>query len=330
VTKRWGLDFSLDGLRLREHAGLIRRAEELGYTDLWTVETWGHDGFTPLAYAAGVTERMRLGTGVVGVMTRGPALLAQQAAALADASDGRFVLGIGCSSEGIVSGWNGMPYGRPLGTMERTLDFLRTALAGERTETGFKLERAPDDPPAIILAAMRGRMLRLAAEKADGAFANFLPLGGLPQVMANLAGAPAGFEVACHFYCFPGPREEVELAARKLFTGYATVPGYEAFFRWLGYGEAIDPMVEAWHAGDRRAALAAAPWDLIEDTFVFGEPDEMRERIARFADGGVTLPVLTPVATPHRVADLVEAMAPASANGAVASPNGLAGAVRTA
>jgi probable F420-dependent oxidoreductase len=328
---RWGIDFSLDGLRLRDHADLIRRADELGYTDLWTVETWGHDGFTPLAYAAGRSDRIRLGTGVVGVMTRGPALLAQQSAALADASDGRFALGIGCSSEAIVSGWNRMPYGSPLGTMSAAIDFLRTALAGERTETGFKLERAPESPPPIILAAMRGRMLELAAEKADGAFANFLPLAGLPQVMSHLEGAPEGFEVACHFYCFPGPREEAELAARKLFTGYATVPGYEAFFRWLGYGEAIDPMVDAWRAGDRRGALAAAPWEVIEDTFLFGSPEEMRARVLRFAEGGVTLPVITPVSAPELVADLVETMAPVRVNGASGpGDDDLAGTIATA
>jgi probable F420-dependent oxidoreductase len=318
---RWGIDFSLDGLRLRDHADLIRRAEELGYTDLWTVETWGHDGFTPLAYAAGATRQMRLGTGVVGVMTRGPALLAQQAGALADASDGRFVLGIGCSSEGIVSGWNAMSYGPPLRTMAASLDFLRAALAGERTDTGFKLERAPEVPPKIILAAMRGKMLHLAARKADGAFANFLPLAGLPQVMSHLDTAPDDFEVACHFYCFPGVREDVELAARRLFAGYVTVPGYEAFFRWLGYGEAIDPMVAAWKAGDRKGALAAAPWELIEDTFMLGTPEEIRERVVRFVRGGVTLPVLTPVAMPATVPEFVELMAPARLNGA-ASGNG--------
>ena len=83
---------------------------------------------------------MRLGTGIVGVFQRGPALLAQQAAALADASGGRFVLGIGSSSDRIVEGWNGIPFEKPLSKVRETLDFLGPALAGERTETGFKLE----------------------------------------------------------------------------------------------------------------------------------------------------------------------------------------------
>src|SRR4030095_7106525 len=119
-------------------------------------------GFTPLALSAAWTERIRLGTGVVGVMTRGRALLAQEAAALADASGGRFVLGIGASSDRIVEGWNGMPFERPLSKMSETIDFLRTALAGERAEGGFKLERPPEERVPIIVAALRGKMLRLA------------------------------------------------------------------------------------------------------------------------------------------------------------------------
>ena len=147
---------------------------------------------------------MRLGTGVVGVFTRGPALLAQQAAALADASGGRFALGIGASSDRIVEGWNQIPFERPLTKVSETVDFLRPALAGERTETGFKLEQAPPEPVPIVLAALRGKMLRLAVEKADGAFTNFLPLSGLPQVVEQLEGAPEGFELLCRFFCLAG------------------------------------------------------------------------------------------------------------------------------
>ena len=310
MASRWGLTLPLPTLPLAQHEDLVRRAEASGYTDLWTGETQGPDGFTPLALAATWTERVRLGTGVVGVFTRGPALLAQQAAALADASEGRFALGIGTSSDRIVEGWNRMQLERPLSKMSETIDFLREVLAGKRADGGFKLEQAPAEPVPIIVAALRGKMLRLAVEKGDGAFTNFLPLGGLPKVTAALDGAPEGFELLCRFFCIPGPREQVEPLARFMFASYATVPFYEAFFRWLGYGEQIDEMVEAWNRRDRDAAMAAAPWDLIEDVFVFGEPDEMKERLGGFVDGGITLPVLTPVTSPDRVGDLIEALAP--------------------
>jgi len=307
---RWGLTLPLPGLTLADHEGLVKRAEAAGYTDLWTGETAGPDGFTPLALSAAWTERARLGTGIVGVFQRGPALLAQQAAALADASEGRFVLGIGSSSDRIVEGWNGIPFERPLSKVRETLDFLDVALQGERTESGFKLEQKPAHRVPIVLAALRGKMLKLAVERTDGAFTNFLPLAGLPKVTAQLQGAPEGFELLCRFFCIPGEREQVEPLARFMFSSYITVPVYANFYRWLGYGEQIEPMVQAWEAGDRQAAAAAAPWELIEDMFVFGTPEQMKDRLAAFVAGGITLPILTPIVTPDKLAEAIDALAP--------------------
>jgi probable F420-dependent oxidoreductase len=298
------------GARLTDLRGMVERAEAAGYTDLWSSETAGADGFTPLSLAAAWSPSLRLGTGIVGVFQRGPALLAQEAAALTDASDGRFVLGLGVSSDRIVEGWNGIPFERPLTKVRETLDFLDDALVGLRTETGFKLEVAPLHATPVVLAALRGKMLELAVERADGAFTNYLPLGGLPRVRESLAGAPEGFELLCRFFCFPGSREEVEPTMRRLFAGYITVPVYREFFRWLGLGEEIAPMVDLWAAGDRKAAAAAAPWELIAETFLFGSPEEIVERAGAFVEGGVTLPILCPLVEPERMAEVVTALAP--------------------
>ncbi|HEV7563355.1 MAG TPA: LLM class F420-dependent oxidoreductase [Solirubrobacterales bacterium] len=310
MDRRWGLTLPLTGLPLADHEEFVKRAEAAGYTDLWSGETNGPDGFTPLALSAAWTERVRLGTGIVGVFQRGPALLAQEAAALADASRGRFVLGIGSSSDRIVEGWNGIPFERPLTKVRETVEFLQAALAGERTSTGFKLETAPAQRVPIVLAALRGKMLELAMERTDGAFTNFLPLAGLPKVTAQLEGAPDGFELLCRFFCIPGDRDQVEPLARFMFSSYITVPVYEKFYRWLGYGEQIEPMVAAWKSGDRQAAAAAAPWEAIEETFIFGTPEQMKERIGSFVAGGITLPILTMITPPENVGEMIEALAP--------------------
>lgn len=310
ADRRWGLTLPLPGLPLSAHRDLVRSAESSGYTDLWSGETNGPDGFTPLALSAAWTERSRLGTGIVGVFQRGPALLAQEAAALADASGGRFVLGIGSSSDRIVEGWNGIPFERPLSKVSETLDFLRLALAGERTPSGFKLEQAPAEPVPIVLAALRGKMLDLATEKADGAFTNFLPLAGLPKVVSQLDGAAEDFELLCRFFCLAGEREQVEPLARFMFSSYITVPVYAAFYRWLGYEAEIAEMVAAWEAKDRQAAAAAAPWELIEDTFIFGSAEQMKARLDQFVAAGITLPILTPITTPDKLGELIEALAP--------------------
>ncbi len=163
-----------------------------------------------------------------------------------------------------------------------------------------------------MLAALRGGMLRLAVEKADGAFTNFLPISGLSRVTAQLAGAGEGFELLCRFFCLPGEREQVEPIARFMFASYVTVPVYANFYRWLGHGEAIAEMCEAWAAKDRQRSAAAAPWELIEEMFVLGSPAQMRERLAEFVAGGITLPIVTPIATPDKLGELIEALAPRS------------------
>lgn len=310
ATNRWGLTLPLPGVSLADLRPYVETAEAAGYTDFWTGETGGPDGFTPLALSAAWTEEARLGTGIVGVFQRGPALLAQQAAAMTDASSGRFVLGLGASSDRIVEGWNQIPFEKPLSKVEQTVDFLRVALAGERTDTGFKVETAPAHPTPIVLAALRGKMLRLAVDKADGAFTNFLPLAGLDQITAQLTDAGPDFELLCRFFCIPGKREEVEGLARFMFSSYITVPVYASFFRWLGYEEEISEMVELWSNKDRQGAAAAAPWELIEDTFLVGTPEEIRERLGAYVDGGITLPVVTPITTPDNMKGLIEALAP--------------------
>jgi alkanesulfonate monooxygenase SsuD/methylene tetrahydromethanopterin reductase-like flavin-dependent oxidoreductase (luciferase family) len=124
--------------------------------------------------------------------------------------------------------------------------------------------------------------------------------------------------VACRFFCVQGDPEQSYPVACWMFCAYATVPVYESFFRWLGYGEAIDPMIDAWRAGDRAAALEAAPRELVEDVFVIGDPDTQRARLKQYVEAGVTLPVLliVPAGGPGAGVDAdsfaatVEALAP--------------------
>jgi probable F420-dependent oxidoreductase len=303
---RWGLTLPFPGVALRDHEPLVRQAEAAGYDDLWTGETAGPDGFTPLALAAAWTERMRLGTGVVNPYTRGPAILAQHAAALADASDGRFVLGIGSSSNVIVERWNEGKFEKPLTRVRESVEALRPVFRGERGPGGFKLETAPAHEIPIVIAALRDRMLALAGEIGDGAFVNFLPLSGLPHVTQQIANPD--IEVVCRFFCIPQSAEEGMGLAKFLFAAYGTVPVYAAFFRSLGWAEQLDPMVEAWNAGDRKLALERAPEDLIREIFIFGTPDEMKDRLAQFEAGGITTFVLTfmagPDDAPRLIADL--------------------------
>jgi probable F420-dependent oxidoreductase len=306
---RWGLTVPFSGIPLSSHGDLYRRIEAAGYDDLWTSETAGYDGFTPLALAAVQTERLRLATGVVNPFTRGPAVLAQHCAALADASGGRFVLGLGSSSNVIVERWNGVPFEKPLSRMREAIEALRPVLSGDRGPGGFKLETPPAAPVPIVVAALRGKMLGLAAELGDGAFTNFLPLSGTRQV-AETFGAPDK-ELVCRFFCFPASEEDALPAARRMLVAYGTVPVYAAFFRWLGWGERIDPMIAAWEDGDRKRALELVPDDLVREIFLFGDARAQGERLQAFADGGITTFVLAPICEPAEVLRFISEMAAA-------------------
>ena len=305
---RWGLTVPFAGVPLHAHQELVQRAEAAGWHDLWSEETVVADGFTLLALAAAWTERMRLCTGIVNAFTRGPAVLALHAAALQDASNGRFVLGLGSSSNVIVERWNQVPFRKPLTKVRETVEALRPVLAGERGPGGFKLASPPAEPPPIVLAALRGKMLGLAADVADGAFTNFLPLSGAKQVVETFGRADK--ELACRFFVIPQPRDEAIGTAKFMFTSYATVPVYTEFFRWLGWGERLDPVVEAWNAGDRKRAVELVPEELVDEIFLFGTPDEQRDRILEFADAGITTATLGVFGAPDQIPGLLDALAP--------------------
>jgi alkanesulfonate monooxygenase SsuD/methylene tetrahydromethanopterin reductase-like flavin-dependent oxidoreductase (luciferase family) len=244
----------------------------------------------------------------VNVFTRGPALLAQTAAALADVTNGRFALGLGASSNVIVEQWNGIPFRRPLAKVSETIDYLRTVLAGERGPGGFKLPSPPAEPIPIVLAALRERMLQLAAEKADGVFANFLPLGNVDKVVSTF-GRPDK-EVACRFFSIHGSEDEALVTAKRTFVAYATVPVYAEFFRWLGRGDEIEPVVEAWNAGDRKRALELAPEGLVREIFLLGPVEAQRERLSEFADAGIETAVLALSCPPADLPQVIDAFGP--------------------
>jgi probable F420-dependent oxidoreductase len=301
LAPSWGITVPLDGVPLAGHPQLYRELADAGYTDLWSAEANGADGFTPLALAAAAEPRLRLGTAIVSSFTRGPALLAQSAAAMAAAAPGRFVLGLGASSDVIVQGWNGIAFDKPYSRTRDVLRFLRAALAGERvTEqydtfsvAGFRLGLVPETPPKIMIAALRERMARLAAREADGVILNWASSQDVRRIAAIAREEnPAAEIVARIMVCPSADADAVRAAVRPLVSGYLTVPVYRAYQAWLGRSEALAPMWQAWDAGDRKAATAAVPDEVVDSVCVHGSPAQCREQIAGYVRSGVTTPVL--------------------------------------
>lgn len=296
-VRRIGLNVPvMRGARLRDLEPL-RRAEALGFTDLWSQETDAHDAFTPLAVAAACTTGMRLGTAIASIFTRSPALLAMQAASLAEAAPGRFVLGLGTSSPPIVEGWNGLRFEQPLLRMRRTLDDLETIFGSGRSGA-FQLGIAVPEPPPIHVAALGPKMSLLAAERAQGVILSLVgPAHARRLVERYRANEPVAGqgEVVLRIGCLLG-RDRAAAAhhARRTLAAYLAVPAYAALYRELGEAGRVERIGELWRAGSHQAARAAVPDEWVEGVFAIGSAEEIAERVARFRDAGIDTPILAP------------------------------------
>jgi len=309
---RHGITIPFD-VPLHEHRRWYELLVDLGYTDVWSAEVDGGDGFTPLALAAAWTPSLNLGIAIAPAYTRGPALIAQTVAAMADAAPGRFAFGLGASSEVIVNRWNGIEFTEPYRKVRDVLRFLKVALTGERVEgdfstfesRGFRLSRVPDPTPPIYLAALRPGMLALAGREADGAILNWLSAEDVKKAVAEIGGE-GHKEVVARIFVVPNPDPGVARAVgRRMIAAYMNVEAYAQFQRWIGRGPQLEGMWEKWSAGDRRGALEAIPDQVVDDLVVHGSFEECRAKIARYAANGVTVPA--PMIIPVGV-DLEEAI----------------------
>ncbi len=316
---RHGITVPFD-IPLHQHRRWFELLVDLGYTDIWSMEVDGADGFTPLALAAAWTPALNLGIAIAPVFTRGPALLAQTAAAMADAAPGRFALGVGSSSEAIVQRWNGLAFEEPYRKARDVLRFLKAAMTGERVEAefstfttrGFRLSRVPEQPPSIYLAALRPGMLALAGREADGAILNWLSAEDVKKAVAEIGGEGPKEVVA---RIFTVPTEDVATAravGRRMIAAYMNVEAYAQFQRWLGRGELLAGMWEKWSAGDRRGALEAIPDEVVDDLIVHGSFDQCRDKIAQYARNGVTIPAPMIIPVGVDLEDAVRGLAPSA------------------
>ncbi len=284
---------------LHSHRDKLGELADLGYSDIWSAESDGADAFTPLALAAAWEPRLRLGTAIVPAYTRSPACMAQSVASMADAAPGRFAIGIGSSSNVIVERWNGVPFVEPYKKVRDVVRFLNDALSGEKIVktydtfdiNGFKLGVRPERKPQILVAALREGMLRLAGREADGAIINWLSPRDVAKVAGVVRDAAGGADreiVARIFVCPSENADVVRAAARFAIAAYMNVPVYAAFHEWLGRGPQLQGMWDAWKAGDRKAALAAIPDEVVDDLVVHGSAAHCRAVIDEYFANGVT------------------------------------------
>lgn len=332
---RLGMTPPIEVAGMRASIDLAIHAEELGYTDVWSAEVGGTDGFTPLAALASRTERVRLGVALAPVYTRPPALTAMSAASIQALSDGRFVLGIGVSSPAIVEGWMGRTIERPVEYVREYVHVLREALAGRKVsfegETlradGFRLQIEPGAPVPIHLGALGPRMCRLAGAVADGVLFFLMTPEGCREALEHVAAGareagrdPAELEAFVRLpTAVDEPEDLVRFMGRRLLTGYAMTPAYNASLARQGFESQASGIVEAWTAGERDRATEQFDDAMFDDLFVHGDTDACRARIDDYREAGITTPVVMPISVAgsieeraERVTAAIEALAPAA------------------
>jgi probable F420-dependent oxidoreductase len=316
MTSRYGITIPFDGVTLLEHREWFHRLADLGYTDVWSAEVDGADGFTPLAVAALTESRLNLGVAVTPVFTRGAGLLAMSVAAMAEVAGGRFTMGLGASSQPVVERWNGIAYEHPFAKTRDTLRFLQRALDGEKIDEvfetfevhGFKLSRPVVERPPILLGALRPGMLRLAGREADGAILNWLAASDVAQCQKEVG---EGKTIAARLFVIPTPDADVARhIARRMISSYLTVNAYAEFHRWLGRGEALAPMWNAWSAGDRKLANELIPDSVVDELVIHGSYDACREHIGRYIEAGIEIPTIAIVPFGIDLTEAVQGLAP--------------------
>lgn len=296
------------GDALRNYA---RAAEEAGFDSLWVTERYFHEEtFSLLGFLAAATRRMRLGLGVANPYTRNPALLGMCAATLDRISGGRFLLGLGRSDKSVIEGRMGMPYERPLRTLEETVARLRRLLAGERVTgdglEGVRLAVEPAQPRLpIYLAAIGPKALRLAGAVADGVLLNaYVPVDYVRYAVREIAAAareagrdPAAIDMACMLVVrltddparmMPALRERMARLLAEPFVG-------EVLLERGGFDPGIlPPLRAAAERGDEKAAARLVTDAMVEAFYLLGDAAACRGRLAEYREAGVDHPLLLP------------------------------------
>ena len=287
MSLRFGATVPLPGVPLAGHGEILRELHGLGYGSVWAGETDRFDAVAILAAAAAWVPGVEIGTAVLPAGTRGRAILAMTAAALAELAPGRVALGIGSSSPLVVRDWNRGDAGPALERVRSTVEYLRAVLGGARVD-GFRLAQPPPTPPALLVGALGPAMVELAATVADGAILTCLSPDDARHVVERFRSQGGRRVVASVPVCPSADADAVRDAIRPSLAMYLAIPAYASFHRSMGREGLLAPMWDAWAQGDRDGAVRALPDKVVDDLVVHGTPDACRARLEEYEHAGVT------------------------------------------
>ncbi len=288
---------------------LAKWAEGEGYDDLWFADSSGVDALTTAAAVALSTERCRIGTAIIPVFSRTPAVLASTAHVLHQLSSGRFILGLGSSSQVMMENWHGQKFEKPLSRVKETTQLIKQMLTGAKSDFdgdtvsshGYRQLPLAEGAQPVYMAALRSKMLEAAAEFSDGVILNLFPKGALPRMMEHIRiGAErAGkrledVEIVCrHQVIVSDDRDKAREFIRRGFAPYYATPVYNSFLAWAGYEDVAKTIAEGWAAKDRAKTTSALDDKLVDDIAILGSMEQCHERIREYAAAGITTHIVS-------------------------------------
>jgi F420-dependent oxidoreductase-like protein len=317
ISGQFGPDVSIN-------LDLILEAERLGFSSVWTAEAYGNDAIVPLSFIAAKTTRIGLGTAIMQMQGRTPAMTAMTAMTLDKLSGGRFTLGLGPSGPQVIEGWHGVAYGRPLTRTREYIAILRTIMAREHRleHKGYHYEIPYHGEGAtglgkplksilhgradmkIYTAAITPAGLACSGEVADGVFPVWMDPGQpdaiVPHIekgFAKAAGAKGmgDFDIAPFVSCIIGDDiEKCRMPVKGMLSLYIGGMGargknfYNDYAKRLGYEEAAARIQDLYLDGKKGEAMAAVPDELVDAVSLVGSKQRIAERVQAWKDSPAT------------------------------------------
>ena len=312
------IDLGITGVNWQDSITYAVEAERLGVDFVWSAEAWGYDSVTPLAYLAAKTSRITLGTGIMQIGARTPAMTAMTAMTMAALSSDRFILGLGVSGPQVMEGWHGVRFSQPLQRTREMVDIVRKVMRGERLSYEGKIYRIPlpdGEGKALVssaqprpqlpiyLATLGPKNLELTGEIADGWLGtSFIPEHAALffdsiEKGAKKAGrtlADIDLQVNAGVVSFS---DDIDKLIEPRKPGLAFTLGamgsrqhnfYNEVYQRSGYADIALRVQDLWLNRQRDAAVALIPDELVLKTNLIGTRDMVRERLRIHRNAGVT------------------------------------------
>lgn len=309
----------------------VKLADQLGYDSVWLGEAWGYDVFTSLADLARVTQRIKLGTGIVNVFSRSPGVIASSIATLDERSGGRMLLGLGSSGGNVIEHWHGVRFEKPLRRLREYAEIINMIMRREKLlyhgdifqlERGFKLQFTPlRKHIPIYIAAITPKSIEQTGEIADGVLPIYWPKEQYPAMRRMLdagsakAGRAAGSVsvapyITTEILMDESQRQAVRDRACSPIAFYIGRMGvfYAEMLARHGYAADVEAVKRGWEAGPKTAARSVSD-ALLDATAIIGTPEEMAAQLKAWQQLGVNEPIITmPSGTPEQAGQALEAL----------------------